>query len=138
MKKGFKFLFVALIAVLCTVASIPTLAQNPSAVDDITVVDKATADSGTVITVPADAVTVDSSVTEAPGEVVEETEASTASAIWAWIAANWYIVLPALYEFIIRVVPTAKDWSWLNLIKKLLDFLLPNLATKSTAKATHK
>jgi hypothetical protein len=72
--------------------------------------------------------------------VVTDSGGSAISGVWDWIRNNWYIVLPALYEFIIRVVPTAKDWSALNLIKKMLDFLVPNAATKAAAKAakTHE
>lgn len=36
----------------------------------------------------------------------------------------WFI--GTLYEIIIRLIPTAKSWSIINLIKKILDFILPN------------
>lgn len=62
---------------------------------------------------------------------------ATGGGFLQFIKDNWFIVLPALYEFIVRIIPTAKDWSWLNLLKKFIDFLIPNLTSGRTIKAKH-
>lgn len=61
--------------------------------------------------------------------------AASSSGIVDWLKSNWYIVLPLLYEFFVRLVPTATDWSWVNLIKTIIDWLIAN---KKPNGAKHK
>lgn len=49
--------------------------------------------------------------------------------IWNWITSNWELsltVFAALYELIVRKTPTAQDYSFINLFKKIIDALLSN------------
>lgn len=52
------------------------------------------------------------------------------SLIWAFLIANWEVIagvsIPVLFELIFRRVPTEKDWSIINLIKRLVDFIIKN------------
>ena len=34
--------------------------------------------------------------------------------------------LLAIYELVVRVVPTAKDWSWLSTIIRIIGWIVPN------------
>jgi hypothetical protein len=48
----------------------------------------------------------------------------------SWV---WPSVL-GLYEVLVRVVPTAKNWSILSFVIKMIQFILPNKSTVMQAK----
>lgn len=50
------------------------------------------------------------------------------SSIWKEVFSfnNIIIVLVGLYEILIRIYPTAKDYSMLSTIYKILNFIVPN------------
>lgn len=57
--------------------------------------------------------------------------------IITWINDNKDVVIPfalAAYELLVRIKPTAKDWSILSLIMKLVNGAAPN---KSSQGGTH-
>lgn len=47
-----------------------------------------------------------------------------------WLADNyqWLLVtvVPVLWELVARIWPTTKDSSLINLVKRLIDFIVPN------------
>lgn len=49
--------------------------------------------------------------------------------LWAWLKANWAVLIPAFVAFletVFRLTPTNTDNSVLNFIKSILDWLIPN------------
>lgn len=57
--------------------------------------------------------------------------------IISWCQANADVLVPAIlgaYEVLLRIKPTAKDWSLLNLAMKFINYALPN---KSKQGGTH-
>ncbi len=39
------------------------------------------------------------------------------------------IAVPALYELLVRVVPTSKNWSILSMVMQLFNWIVPNKST---------
>lgn len=56
--------------------------------------------------------------------------ASTGETVIGWIKENYIWMLPMIYELLIRIIPTAKDWSITKLIQFIIDNILPPNRTK--------
>ena len=55
----------------------------------------------------------------------------------SWVSNNKDVVLPfvfAAYELLVRIKPTAKDWSILSLVMKFVNGVAPN---KTSSGGTH-
>lgn len=57
-----------------------------------------------------------------------------------WISNNLTLVVTiiyGLYELVVRLVPTAKNWSILTYVMRLVQFLIPNKTDSKSSFNTH-
>lgn len=47
---------------------------------------------------------------------------------WNWFLQNWVLVIAFIYEAIVRFIPNYNSYSWLRLIMKVIDLLVPDRA----------
>lgn len=81
------------------------------------------------------AVSLISYASRAADSVTISSNPAEKSDIWPYVLENWQTLLAILgvllLEIFVRLKPTDKDWSILNFIIRMINFIVPNKAKKA-------